>query len=73
MEIPQGSKIVDAYVTRLRAGIENRIALLNKIATPNDAIKGLHAWAGCGGEPLNVEIEPESDLWPKTMRPRLKA
>src|ERR1700731_3588953 len=70
MEIPQGNKLVDAYVKRLGAGVEERIESLKGtlpgLAPADDVLKGLNAWArDFDGEPLNVEIKPDSDLWPR--------
>lgn len=66
MEIPQGNKIVDAYVSRLKSGIENRLQFLSRLSPRVEATKGLEAWAADSyGQPLDVKITSESDLWPQ--------
>jgi hypothetical protein len=70
MDLPQENKVVAAYVRRMSAGVGDRLKLFKfpppKFQFRDAPTKGLDAWATtANGEPLNVSITPESDLWPK--------
>lgn len=68
MEVPRSYEVVNRYATRLQAGISERLSALGAPMTaqpPSAALKGLEPWArSANGAILNVEIGPESDLWP---------
>jgi hypothetical protein len=59
-------KFAPPYEACLSAGIEDRIEWLKKFGPPNEATKGLSATVrDVDGEPSIVEINSESDLWPR--------
>ena len=65
MEIPPGNKVVDSYIKRISSGIEARIETLRDIRYKVNET-GLNAVGiDVDGEPIDVEINIKSDLWPQ--------
>jgi hypothetical protein len=64
IEISGGNPIIEAYIKRVDTAIESRIEQLRQFKPGEDT--GLHAisteW---NGNPLTVQINDKSDLWPE--------
>lgn len=64
VEIVPKDKITQAYIDRLRNGIEERVGTLRRLnaVEPNNGLSAVSS--GADGDPYDVEITDKSDLWP---------
>jgi len=65
VQIPPGNRTVDSYIQRLSSGIEAQVDMLRTFKGPYGLRAISFDAAGERREPLDIQIDQQSDLWPR--------